>query len=139
MQTFLTAYHKNIGVAFAMTAKTLDWQRLGKQRVEALQILNTLEGKSSGWANHPAVRMWRGHGALLGLYHDQMIDEWIQRGYRNNMLKRYGSYKVYPAAPPWFTRELVRSHQSNLIRKNPAHYAPYWPDVQPDLPYIWPV
>ena len=139
MQTFLTYHHNNIERAFRVTAKTLDWQRLGKQRVEALQILNALEGKSKGWANHPAVRMWRGHETLLGLYHDAMIDEWTTRGYRNNMTRRYGSYKAYPPAPPWFTEELVRSHQSNLIRKKPTHYADFWPDVQPDLPYVWPV
>lgn len=139
MQTFLTHHHTQIELAFRRTASDLDWQRLGKQRVEAMQILNTLEGKSKGWVNHPAVRMWREHVVLLECYHDVMIDEWMQRGYRNTMSKRYGSWKQWPAAPAWFTPELVLSHRSNLVRKKPEHYGPLWPDVPDDLPYIWPV
>jgi hypothetical protein len=36
---------------FVKTAKCLDYRRLGKQRVEAFQILNILEGKTTkaGW------------------------------------------------------------------------------------------
>lgn len=30
------------------------------------------------------------------------------------------------------------SHRSNLIRKNPTHYRPLWPNVPDNLPYIWP-
>jgi len=140
MQTFLTQHNTDTQLAFRTTAMSLDWQRLGKQRVEAKQILNTLEGKSKGWANHPAVKMWRGHETLLGLYHDCMIDEWTRRGYRNSMpLRNYGSYKAWPEAPDWFTPELVTSHRSNLIRKKPDFYKDFWPDVPDNLPYIWPV
>lgn len=43
---------------FIDTAKILDYRRLGKQRVETWQVLLALGGKSKGWVNHPAVRMW---------------------------------------------------------------------------------
>ena len=43
------------------SAKVLDTKRLMKQRVESYQILNTLQGKSTGWQSHPAVRMVRGY------------------------------------------------------------------------------
>lgn len=40
-------------------ARVLDNKRLGKQRVEAIQILNVLLGvtQTKGWRNHPAVKM----------------------------------------------------------------------------------
>jgi hypothetical protein len=31
-----------------------------------------------------------------------------------------------------------RSHRSALVRKDPEHYRPRFPDVPPDLPYVWP-
>jgi hypothetical protein len=139
MQTFLTHYNENIELAFRRTASDLDWQRLGKQRVEAYQILRAIMGFSKGWTNHPCTKMWRDNYVLLELYHDVMIDEWVTRGYRNTMKKYYGHWKQWPAAPEWFTPELVVSHQSNLIRKKPEHYLPLWPNVPDDLPYLWPV
>ena len=52
MQTFLISPYPY------ETAKILDNRRLGKQRIEALQILNILLGetKSTAWKNHPATR-----------------------------------------------------------------------------------
>lgn len=78
MQTFLPYPD------FQRVAETLDWRRLGKQRVEARQILTALQ-KGGAWHKHPAVLMWRGFEAALGLYSDYMIREWVKRGYRNNM------------------------------------------------------
>ncbi len=56
MQTFLPY------VNFHSTARTLDYRRLGKQRVEALQIHNIVSGKrtTGGWINHPAgvMKSW---------------------------------------------------------------------------------
>ena len=61
MQTFLPY------ADFVKTAKCLDYRRLGKQRVEAFQILNILEGKTTkaGWKHHPAVLMWEGYENAL--------------------------------------------------------------------------
>ena len=42
--------------------------------------------------------------------------------------------------PPWLgDHALHRSHQSSLVRKDPAHYRRFFPDVPDDLPYVWPV
>jgi len=42
--------------------------------------------------------------------------------------------------PPWlFDESVQRSHRSALVRKDPAHYAETFPEVSPDLPYVWPV
>ena len=54
MQTFLPV------ADFEESARLLDSPRLGKQRVETLQILRALELPDYGWANHPVVTMWRG-------------------------------------------------------------------------------
>lgn len=54
MQTFLPYS------SFKDSARVLDRQRLGKQRVENMQIITALLDPDYGWQNHPAVNMWRG-------------------------------------------------------------------------------
>lgn len=140
---------------FVVSAKVLDYRRLGKQRVEALQILNTLLGISKGWSSHPAVKMWRGHELLLVEYGIAMCDEWIARGYKDtcrDKIIELGRKAVaelpaaesqerepQPAAPSWLgNKELHISHQSNLIRKDPIYYSPIFSGVPDNLPYVWP-
>ena len=53
MQTFLPYPD------FAKTATVLDPRRLGKQRVEAMQILRALNWPVYGWKHHPAVLIWQ--------------------------------------------------------------------------------
>jgi len=62
MQTFLPYPD------FIDSVKALDYRRLGKQRVEARQILNILleNRKNGGWVNHPCTKMWRGYHDALG-------------------------------------------------------------------------
>jgi hypothetical protein len=41
--------------------------------------------------------------------------------------------------PPWIGDDTFhRSHRSALVRKDPATYAPLFPGVPDDLPYVWP-
>lgn len=132
MQTFLPF------ADFRASARALDFRRLGKQRVEADQILMTLYGRSNGWANHPAVRMWRGYESALIVYRNVMIEEWVSRGYKNTM-PLYDFPEIY-GVPRWMGDEALHlSHQSNLVRKLPSHYAPLFPGVSPELPYVWPI
>lgn len=115
MQTFLP-YE-----SFTLSANVLDYRRLGKQRVEAYQILKTLK-LGGGWSNHPAVKMWRGYEDALGLYMNTMISEWIMRGYRNNMGFYIASTNNI-VMPPWLGDDRFhKSHQSNLIRKLSSYY-----------------
>lgn len=122
------------------SANCLDRQRLGKQRVEAMQILNALNGLSRGWVNHPATRMWRGFEPALTQYLRACIIAWELRGYQNTMRTPEFISPTNFVYPPWFGRDdFHASHRSNLIRKNPQHYSLYgWTEPQ-DLPYIWPV
>lgn len=131
MQTFLPLSD------FAATAAALDRQRLGNQRLEAIVLLR------GHWPHHPASKMWRGHRGALALYGLAICDEWVRRGYRDTrrsvieeLLDRYSGEAELPG---WLgSPELHRSHQSNLIRKLPEHYAPLFPGVPGDLPYVWP-
>lgn len=139
MQTFLPFK------SFIQTAQCLSRQHLGKQRVEVLQILNTLTGKSNGWSNHPAVKMWRGYEASLCHYGIMICDEWIRRGYKDTCRTKLREIEneINPTlqvtnTPMWLQDEFCLSHQSNLVRKNPDHYCKYFPDVPDNLPYIWP-
>src|SRR3546814_13031822 len=50
----------------------LDTRRLGKQRVEAMQLLNAAQRTTGGWIRHPAKLMWAGHEEALRLYHNQI-------------------------------------------------------------------
>jgi hypothetical protein len=137
MQTFL------VSPVFVQAARALDRQRLGKQRVEAKQILRALRGESKGWVNHPAVRMWRGHERMLIFYGITMSEEWIKRGYKDTLWDYFiALLDEYPdkTVPPWLGDwDFHLAHKSNLIRKDPEFYRPMWPDVPNDLPYIWPV
>ena len=121
-----------------MTARVLDKRRLGRQRVEAYQILRTLAGMTRGWVHPPAVRMWIGYEMALSAYMNAMIDQWEERGFNNTM------YRVaVPESfdmPSWFGNDDFHSaHRSNLLRKDPLHYRKFWPEERDDLPYIWPV
>ena len=66
---------------FAESARLLDSPRLGKQRVETLQILRAIELPDYGWANHPAVLMWRGRTPALVAYGLAMARIWRERGF----------------------------------------------------------
>jgi hypothetical protein len=134
MQTFLPY------PSFVQSAACLDRARLGKQRVEAMQILRALHGQSTGWVNHPATRMWRGHEEALILYGWSVVREWTDRGYKNSITDFNPDERGVIRMPPWLGRlDFHASHRSNLLRKDPKHYSQfYW--TEPDnLPYIWPV
>lgn len=140
MQTFLPYPD------FEATAWVLDKRRLGKQRVEALQILSALGRTSGGWVNHPAVNMWRGHEDALKLYALAMCRAWVERfGHGDTVAEQVlercpgGRPPQSPEMPPWLGDPTFhRSHQSNLIRKAPDYYGPRFPGVPADLPYVWP-
>jgi len=66
---------------FARTAAVLDTKRLGKQRVEVIQIVRALTVPGYAWSSHPAVLMWKGHEEALGRYGLAMCEEWRRRGF----------------------------------------------------------
>ncbi len=150
VNTFLP--HGNVKHAVSL----LDDRRLGKQRVEAYQIYLILtlakkvgtrmkinpntpanhikifdqlyaeSGHRHGFYKHPMVLMWCGHIDALAEYTNFCIDEWVKRGFRNNMkhLKTVDA----PIYPEWVSCPAVHySHRAALLRKEilrgePTHY-----------------
>ncbi|WP_460962149.1 MSMEG_6728 family protein [Parasphingorhabdus pacifica] len=150
MQTFLPYPD------FIETARVLDTKRLGKQRVETMQVLRALTVPGYGWRTHPAVVMWTGYAELLARYGLDVCAVWCSAGYRDtcaatiaaDLERAAGTTTVRTREelalvgelPPWLgDRRFHRSHQSALLRKDPGHYRRYFPGVRSDLPYVWPV
>lgn len=134
MQTFLPY------ADFAASAKCLDRQRLGKQRVEVLQLLRALVD-GGPWSNHPAARMWRGYESVLVEYGVAVCAEWLGRGYVDTCLGKIVELlpPVASCSPPWLGDEAFHaSHRSNLLRKDPVHYGRFGWTEPHDLPYVWP-
>ncbi|SFI63149.1 MSMEG_6728 family protein [Amycolatopsis sacchari] len=149
MQTFLPYPD------FAATARVLDPRRLGKQRVETLQVLRALTVPGYGWRHHPAVKMWWGYEEALTRYGLQMCEVWTSSGREDTcavkltedlrratgltLVRTEVSLLEAGEMPPWFgDQDFHRSHQSALVRKDPEHYARWFPDVPDDIPYVWP-
>ena len=136
MQTFLPYPD------FADSAACLDRLRLGKQRVEVLQLLKALLLPGAGWSNHPACKMWIGHSVGLATYGLVICDEWISRGYVDTCQAKIG--ELVPTVDPhdlpsWFgDSDFHSAHRSNLLRKFPDHYGQFGWKEPNDLPYIWP-
>jgi hypothetical protein len=124
MQTFIT------DPDFTRSAVNLDMRRLGKQRVEALQILITIQkmclenpsikvngedghiiSRTLGWSHHPAVRMWFGYTDFLAMYYNSIVNEWVRRGYKHEIkMSEYiksGDIKEFK----------IRTEAQNFIRK----------------------
>lgn len=149
MQTFLPYPD------FERSARALDAKRLGKQRVETIQVVRALTRPGYGWANHPAVLMWRGFEEALGRYGFTCCEVWTELGFGDTcaatIAEDLGTADIETvrseqelvaagALPSWWGDEaLHRSHRSALVRKDPDHYRPLFPDVPADLPYVWPI
>jgi len=137
---------------FAATAAVLDPRRLGRQRVEALQVLRAMTRPGYGWRHHPVVRMWSGYAEALVRYGLEVCAAWRATGRADTVAATLraefgGEVRGQPELaaagelPPWLGWEpLHRSHRSALLRKDPRWYRPRFGDDLPaDLPYEWPV
>lgn len=149
MQTFVTFKD------WSCTAASLDDRRLGKQRVEAAQTLNQLLTGSGGYPHHPINAAWRGYEYGLAVYGMQMCMEWnTKRRFADTMFfhfkraveqMRLENPDVAFASPPWRgDADVMRSHRSNLIRKQDAgevkgtDYRKRFPKTPELMPYLWP-
>lgn len=161
MQTFLPY------ADFVQSAKALDDKRLGKQRVECLQILianyqrindpilaylhdtyghkSAAPGAKAPYGNHPCTFMWAGFEAALVQYALACCDEWAARGFSNERclpifldLAEWHSIDTL-AMPPWLGAPHIHaSHRAALLHKAPNYYARYGWYEQPLLAYVWP-
>ena len=148
MQTFLPY------ADFEASARALDPKRLGKQRVEAIQVVRALTVPGYGWRHHPAALMWKGYEEALGRYGLTVCEVWCGAGFADTCaatiaadlaasgvatIRSYDELRDAGRLPPWlFDEAFLRSHRSALVRKDPAFYGTKFPDVPDDLPYVWP-
>jgi len=149
MQTFLPYPD------FARTAETLDGLRLGKQRVETLQVLRALTVPGYGWRHHPVVKMWAGYEEALVRYGLEVCRRWCSTGRADTcadslsreLAERCGEDAVRSQVelaeagelPPWLGDPALHlSHRSALLRKNPGFYRPLFGEEPDDLAYVWP-
>lgn len=148
MQTFLPF------ADYAKSAAVLDNKRLGKQRVENLQILKALLDPNYGWQNHPAVKMWREYPQALGYYHCAIVAEWTRRGFKDTTLEKFwrayepdlpfpihvDEWFVAHVSPKWIhDNRVYETHRSNLLRKDPVHYGQFGWTEPNNYCYWWPV
>ncbi|MEU5286380.1 MSMEG_6728 family protein [Streptomyces sp. CA-278952] len=149
MQTFLPYPD------FVASAESLDDRRLGKQRVEALQVLRGLTVPGYGWRHHPAVRMWAGYEEALVRYGLEICRVWTATGRADtcaaSLVAEFSAHRTDPGVrtqarlasdhelPPWLGDPAFhRSHRSSLRTKAPHVYASLFPDDPDGLPYVWP-
>jgi Pyrimidine dimer DNA glycosylase len=137
---------------FVASATALDMRRLGKQRVEAIQVLRGLTWPTYGWRHHPAVKMWHGYEEALTRYGLDVCAVWCATGRADTcaatlvtdlgagtVVRTQAQLAAAGDLPPWLgDADVHRSHQSALLRKDPDHYGPLFPGVPDDLPYVWP-
>ena len=137
MQTFLPYPD------FRESLESLDNKRLGKQRVEAYQIISAITGRTrkdgkpyKGWVNHPCSVMWRDYVNALKLYYNDCIDVWKGRGFKNTM--EYELIEGEFVLPNWLGNEKFHSsHRANLLRKDENFYSQFEWGENPEDPYLW--
>lgn len=127
---------------------SLDKRRLGKQRVEAAQIVKALAGETKGWVNHPATLMWVGYEFLLKHYYNESLRIWEIRGGKNKLSKpielteEERTRLANNERPWWWGYEpFHESHKAALLRKDIMYYTPILKVVNPvylGLGYVWP-
>ena len=136
MNTFIPAIH------LELCPKYLDKRRCWKQVVEAHQIFNTITGKSKGWINHPAVKMWEGHLDYLKMYFNDFLT--ICRAV-HKIQTQYVKYHetIYLDPPPWWlgNEDFHRAMRARLIEKDRDFYLPKFPEDEGfnGGKYLWPV
>ncbi|MFI5493262.1 MSMEG_6728 family protein [Actinoplanes sp. NPDC051859] len=149
MQTFLPYPD------FTASARALDQKRLGKQRVEAVQVLRGLTQPGYGWRHHPAVKMWKGYEEALVRYGLDMCAIWtatgradttaatmladVEAARRITSIRSQEDLAAAGELPPWLGDDALHlSHRSALVRKDSAFYTPVFGEIPDDLPYVWP-
>jgi hypothetical protein len=129
MQTFLPY------ADFARCAAVLDQRRLGKQRVEVLQIMRAITVPGYGWRHHPTAKMWKSYEEALAAYGVAICREWCGRGYTDTCdakiraelatlgitdVREQVDLELAGALPSWLGDEAFhRNHRSSLLNKDP--------------------
>jgi hypothetical protein len=140
MQTWITDYD------FYKSASNLDTKRLGSQIYEGIHILaslldvnDKLVNPKRNVKNHPAAKLWIGYEKELLFYIHEHLWFWFGKNYSS--IINYENYKILlhvlgwcsAKTLNWITDNLIQTHRSALIQKNPDHYRRIWPDCPTNL------
>ena len=123
--------------SFGQSAKCLDRQRLGYQRIQVIQLLHQCLHTDS---QEPIVQMWRPYTPALAKYGLSICAEWKARGYEDKCLHKILTLEPKTAMwihymPEWLGEEEFHdSHKSYLLRKYPDHYEEYFRGTPIDIP-----
>ena len=132
---------------FRSSALALDNQRLGKQRIEVLQLAKCIAYDSKGWKNHPATAMWRPYLDCLIYYGMTCCKVWQGKGFKDTvwtdlymMLEvPYDEGMKNVPYPPWLgSHRLHSSHRSRLLMKDLGFYRKHSWEETPSERYFWP-
>jgi hypothetical protein len=99
--------------------------------------------------------MWAGYEEALVRYGLQICAHWCRTGRADTCaatlvtdlgatvgigtVRSQADLGAAGELPPWLgDAAFHRSHQAALVKKDPDHYRPLFPDVPDDLPYVWP-
>lgn len=123
MQIFLP--YKN----FVTSAKMLDDRRLAQQRLDIIEVLNTLANGDGKYINHPVVKAWAGYEDVLAIYGMFVSNEYRSRGFEDELLDVFCTLvdelcggDLY--MPSWLGDEEFHSkHRKVLLKARPAYYA----------------
>lgn len=142
MQTFLPYSD------FGKSAEILDKKRCWKQVIEAKQIISVLEGETTAWRNHPAVRMWEGYIDALKYYFDMMLQyakgkHNIQTKYQYILQGKFTPLDFRNIKYPWWLgdEDFHRAMRARLIEKDREFYLPLFPEDEGfnGGKYLWPI
>lgn len=128
--------------SYTESAKALDRLRLGKQRLEVLQMLVALRVPDRrGWRNHPCTLAWRGCSNSLVHYGVEVCSEWQRRGYTDTLLSQIrahfvpiGNFSLEESPrPAWTLDHRVHDmYRRRLVTKDRRFYSwkfPAWANL----------
>lgn len=150
---------------FAEAVWVLDNKRLGKQRVECIQLLLALwyperkhytalwetlgyatcdpsRTKPPAYLNHPCTRMWAGYEVALLRYLGACLREWEQRGFENLRCDQFWGIVIEPLRgcrmPGWLGGPIHANHRGLLLGKDPVWYGQWGWAEKPVEKAWWP-
>lgn len=131
MQTFLI--HEN----FKISAFNLDKVRLNKQLIECFQIYQVLQGKSTGWAKHPVIKMWVNYKPAFLSYCYSIA--WIahERSINNKYIEYFFTVGDCDyTKPEWLNEDFCNRHRSALLFKTALKATVYDYSFLYDVPIV---
>lgn len=111
--------------SYEKSAACLDWKRLYRQISDAEFLLKRKDSL--------AAMLWGGYEPALHAYHDAMLAEWVDRGYKTTRKMHDVDCYDFPTFPP----ALHACHRGNLLRKAPEIYGNFGWDDPPTDYLLW--